>query len=72
VAATGIGAAGLLTCRSLVLPLADWIDRREDAVIYRTGLSNQTDSLALGLWDKSNHFTHIRSKHWLEDGFVIK
>jgi hypothetical protein len=62
----GIGAADRLTCRSLVLLLADRIGRREDAVIYRVGLSNQAGSLALGPWDKSKNFAHIRSRHWLE------
>ena len=62
-AAMGMGAADRLTCRSLVLLLADRISRREDAVIYRAGFSNQAGSLALGLWDKSNNFAHIGSKH---------
>jgi hypothetical protein len=60
----GIGAAIRMTCRCVVLPLADRISRREDAVIYRASLSNQAGSLALGLRDKSNNFAHIRSKHW--------
>jgi hypothetical protein len=46
----------------LVLLLVDWISRREDAVIYRTGFSNQAGSLALRLWDKSNNLAHFRSK----------
>jgi hypothetical protein len=50
-----------------VLLLADWIGRREDAVVYRAGPSNQGGSLALRLWDKSNNFAHICSKHWLEN-----
>jgi hypothetical protein len=36
----GIGAADPLTDRRLVPLLADWISRREDAVIYRAGFSN--------------------------------
>jgi hypothetical protein len=72
VATMGIGATDRLTYRSLVLLLADWISRREDAVIYRAGLSNQADSLALGLCDKSNNLAHIRSTHWLEKKFAVK
>ena len=59
----GIGAADLITYRCLVLLLADWISRREDAVIYRAGHSNKVGSLALRLWNKSNNFAHIPSKH---------
>jgi hypothetical protein len=66
VATMGIGAANRITYWRLVLLLADWISRREDTVVYRAGLSNQAGSLALRLWDKSNNFAHIRSKHWLE------
>ena len=58
-----IDASDCLACRSLVLFLADWLSQREDAVIYRAGFSNQAGSLALGLWDKSNNFAHIGSKH---------
>jgi len=36
----GIDAANRMTYRRLVLLLADWISRREDAVVYRAGLSN--------------------------------
>jgi len=36
----GIGAANRMTCWCLVLLLADWINWREDAVVYRAGLSN--------------------------------
>jgi hypothetical protein len=61
-----IGAADRLTYRSVVVLRADWISRREDAVIHRAGLSNQAGSLALGLCHKSNNFTHIRTKHRLE------
>jgi hypothetical protein len=63
----GIGDADYLTCRTRVLPLADWISRRKDAVIYRAGLSNQAGSLALGFCDKSNNFAHIRSKYLWDD-----
>src|SRR6266481_4483431 len=63
VAAIGIGAADRMTYRCLVLLLADRISRREDAVIYRAGFSNQAGSLALRLGDKSNNLAHIRSKH---------
>ncbi len=59
----GIGAANRMTYRCLVLLLADWISRREDAVVYRAGFSNSACSLEPRLWDKSNNFTHIRSKH---------
>jgi hypothetical protein len=34
-----IGAADRMTYWRLVLLLADWISRREDAVIYRAGLA---------------------------------
>jgi hypothetical protein len=60
------GAANRMIVWCLVLLLADWISRREDAVVYRAGLSNQTGSLALRFRDKSNDFAHIRSEHWLE------
>jgi len=51
--------------RRLVVPLpADRIGRREDAVVYRTRLSNQADPLKLGLWNKSNDFTHVRLQNW--------
>jgi hypothetical protein len=63
----GIGATDRMTCRRSIPLLALRISRREDAVIYRAGFSNQAGTLALGLWDKSNHFTHIRSNHQLED-----
>ena len=33
----GIGAANGMTYRCLALLLADWISRREDAVVYRRG-----------------------------------
>jgi hypothetical protein len=59
----GSGAANRMAYWCLVLLHADWISRREDAVVYRAGLSNEAGSLALGLWHKSNNFTHIRSKH---------
>jgi hypothetical protein len=36
----GIGAANRVTYWCLVLLLADWISQREDAVVYRAGLSN--------------------------------
>jgi hypothetical protein len=58
----GIGAANRVTCRRLIPLLAFAISRREDTVIHRAGRSNQAGSLALRLWDKSNHFAHIRSK----------
>jgi hypothetical protein len=67
-----IGAADRLTHRPPVPLLAEWISRREDAVIYRAGLSNQANPLALGLRDKSNYFTHIRSKYQLEDSLVVR
>jgi hypothetical protein len=51
----------------LVLLLAYWIGRREDAVIYRASLSKKAVSLALKPWDKSNNFAHIRSKHFVSD-----
>jgi hypothetical protein len=68
----GIGAADSMTCRYLVLLLADWISRREDAVIYRAGYSNQVGSLALRLWDKSNNLAHMRSKHYLENDSTMR
>ena len=61
----GIGAADRMTYWCLVLLLADRISRREDTIVYRAGLSNEAGSLALRLWDKSNNFAHIRSKHQL-------
>jgi hypothetical protein len=57
----GFGAADRMTYRRLVLPLRDRINRREDAVIYRAGFSNQSGLLALRLWHKSNNFAHIHS-----------
>jgi hypothetical protein len=62
----GIGATDRVTYRRLMPLLAFGISRWEDTVIYRAGFSNQAGSLALRLWDKLNHFTHIRSKHQLE------
>ena len=62
----GTGAADPIIYRYLVLLLADWISRRENAVVYRAGHSNYAGSLALRFWDKSNNFAHIRSKHQLE------
>jgi hypothetical protein len=51
--------------RRLVVPLpTDRISRREDVVVYRTRLSNQADPLKLGLWNKSNDFTHVRLQNW--------
>jgi hypothetical protein len=55
-----------------VLLFADWVSRREDAVVYRAGLSNQTGSLALRFRDKSNNFAHIRSEHWLEKHSTVE
>jgi hypothetical protein len=62
----GVGAANRMIDWCLVLLFADWIGRREDAVVYRAGLSNEAGSLALRPWDKSNNFTHIHSKRWLD------
>ena len=45
----GIGATNRMTCWCLVLLLAGWISRREDAVVYGAGLPNQACSLALRL-----------------------
>ena len=59
----GIGAAESMTYRCLDLLLADWINSRKDAVIYRAGYSNQVGSLALRLCNKSNNLAHICSKH---------
>src|SRR5467141_3126198 len=56
-------AGDSMTCRCLVLLLADWISRREDAVIHRAGYTNQAGSFALRLWEKSNNLAHMRSKH---------
>ena len=58
----GSAAADRLTYRSLALRPADY-SRREDAVIYRSGFPNEAGSLALRLYDKSNNFAHVRSKH---------
>jgi hypothetical protein len=43
------------------LLLADWISRREDAVIDRASFPNEAGSLALRPRDKSDNFAHIRS-----------
>jgi hypothetical protein len=62
---TGGGAKSTLMERRLVvLLLADRIGPREDAVVYRARLSNQTGPLELGLWNKSNDFTHVRLRNW--------
>lgn len=45
-----------------VPPLADGIGRREDAFVYRPGLSNQAGPLEFRFRDKSYNFTHVRSK----------
>jgi hypothetical protein len=42
--------------------LADGISRREYALVYRAGLSNQTGPLGVRPRDKSDNFTHVRSK----------
>jgi hypothetical protein len=68
----GIGAANRMTCWCLILIPVDWISRREDAVVYRPGLSNESGSLALRLWYKSNNFAHIRSRHWLEKDSSVR
>jgi hypothetical protein len=68
----GIGAANRMTYWCLVLLFIDWISRREDAVVYRAGPSNQPGSLALRLWDKLDNFAHIRSKHWLEKDSAVR
>jgi len=60
----GTGAAKRMTRWYPALFLADWISRREDAIVYRAGLSNKSGSLALRLWNESNYFAHIRSRHW--------
>jgi hypothetical protein len=60
------GAINRMIVWCLVLLLAGRISRREDAVVYRAGLPNQTGSLALRFRDKSNNFAHIGSEHWLE------
>jgi hypothetical protein len=47
---------------SPAVPFADnGGNRREHAVVYRAGFSNQADSLALRPWNKSNNLTHVRS-----------
>jgi hypothetical protein len=61
-----------MTYWSHVLLLADWISRREDAVVYRAGHSNQAGSLALRLWDKSDNLAHIHSRHWLEKESAVR
>ena len=61
-----IGATDRMIYRRLVLPLAEQIGWRKDPVVYRAGLSNETSSLSLRSWYKSNNFAHIRSKHQLE------
>ena len=63
----GIGAAHYLTYRCRVSLFADRISRREDPVIFRAGLSNETGSSELRPWDKSNNFAHRCSKHQLEN-----
>ena len=68
----GIGAANHMTYWCLFLLFIDWISRREDAVVYRAGPSNQPGSLALRLWYKLDNFAHIRSKHWLENDSAIR
>jgi hypothetical protein len=40
--------------------LIDGIRRRENAVVHCAGFSNQADSFALGLWDKSDNLAHVR------------
>jgi hypothetical protein len=63
----GIGADDRMAYWCLVLLLlANWMNRGEDAIIYRAGLSNEARSLALRLWDKPNNFAHIRSSRQLE------
>jgi hypothetical protein len=56
-----IGVSDRMTYPCLVLLLAGWTGRREETVVDHAGLSNQADSLALRLWDKSNNFAQIRS-----------
>jgi hypothetical protein len=61
----GIGAPDRVTYRRLT-PLFAFAISREDTVIHRAGFSNQADSLAFRLWDKSDNFAHIRSNTaWL-------
>jgi hypothetical protein len=60
-ATMGIGAANRMTYWYLVLLPADWISRREDAVIYRAGYTNQ--AAPSRSWDKSNNLAGTRSKH---------
>ena len=55
----GVGIGATMAWRRV---RADWIGRREDAVIYRAGFSNEAGSLALRLWDQSNSVAHIGSK----------
>jgi hypothetical protein len=66
----GLGAADRLTHRCPVLLPPDRISRREDAVIFRAGFSNQAGSLALRLWDKSNNLAHIHSD-LLENDYAV-
>ena len=68
----GIGVGDRMMYRRFVTPLANGSSRREDAVVYRAGFSNETGSLALRLWDKLDYFAHIRSKHLLENEFVMR
>ena len=44
----GASTAGDTTCLRLLL-ITDWISRREDAVVYRTRLSNEARSFAIRL-----------------------
>jgi hypothetical protein len=64
-----ISATNRMTYWCPVLLLANWVSRRGDAVVDRAGLSNEAGSLPLRLWDKSNNFTHARSKQQFQKEF---
>jgi len=55
----GISAARHMT--RVVPLLAEGISRRENAVVYRAGFSNEADPLAFGLWDELNNLAHVCS-----------
>ena len=55
----GIGAANRMTYWCLVLLLAHRISRREDALVIGASFANETEALALRLWDKPDNLTHI-------------
>jgi hypothetical protein len=63
-------AAMDMSVASRATRLADSIDGRENALIYRARFPDEPHPLALRLWDKLNDFTHLPLQIRLRDDLL--